>query len=455
MKMPNTTLKQLFNSLSQERLIQLAQTVSQSYPDLTYDTSTTASQLRLTLETTLRSHPELMNGIPGFENVTEFCTWLDSNQTLTEVVTTQATSPVVCAPLMWTQVQSLPVFTTVQQPTAGLPVFTTAHQPTAGPSTPSPNVQMSVADITSLVSTIMQQTSGQQQQLLQQIMQSSKQGQSSGVAAFLKEARHKSLSFSGSSSENLQRFLTKLETLFQGFHLSDSDKVTAVGDLLTGDAEIWFSSRQHSFNTWKELRDALKKTYQSHFYQTDLRRKILTMRQSASEKVSHFISKVRLMNQELDEPMVSSQLIPIVMANLHHRFLPLLGMREKDFSGWEDLEQSCLKAESIVEQQEKALRFQKSFQSKINSTEVETEIGETDETSVEVSALKLSSSVVCYGCKQTGHFQNACPQGKRYASGNISEERLVTVIEKVVREVLKEEKSQGNEKSRSRNQASQ
>lgn len=502
-------LKVLLNKLQQDALVKLADTIRNVHPDCVFDTSVTVTELRTNMATTLRSNPEFMDGIKGLENVKEYQSWSNSQQVWTDdddkddkgstgspetlqenvqpTVTTQATTPVTS-----TVSQTLPatIITSQQQLTAA-PVVTSSvashhHsnlQPTVSTASTStytvsshqhssvsavtaptttttafhsssataPSLALTAADLTTLVTSILQQTSSQQQMPFQQT--------TSRLVHLLKEARHKSLSFGG-YNDNLQRFLGKVETLFSGFSLTEDDKIRAIGDLLTADAEVWFESRKGAFSSYIELKEALKNTYLPRHHYTDLRRKIMTTRQSYNEKVSSFIAKIRVMNLELDDPIPSQHLIPVVTANLHHRFLPLIGMRETDIKTWEELESVCLRAESILEQQEKSQRFQKpSTSSRINSTEIEVEEEQVEE-DVDVSAMD-SSQMVCHNCKKKGHKYSECTQPKKlfcYRCGKAgvtssvcsctknvqNPDSLVPLIEKVVAEVLKKQQQSGS-----------
>lgn len=407
----SVSLKTLLNKLAQDNLVSLANKINLVHPDCTIDTTVTTTQLRTNMETMLRSNPEYMVNVAGLENVTELIKWKEDHPP---------------------PAQSLP-----------------STSDPAATKTP----EETKMDYGKLISDILQATSSQHQQILQQMsshiqllgntLKSNKDSHTS-IYAFSKEARSRSLSFKGDSGENLLRFLEKVDSLLKSFNLSDEDKVTAVGDLLVSDAETWYCSHRKNIKTWKEFQEALKITYLPKHYYVELRKKILTTRQGQTEKVSHFISRINIMNNQLDQPMKAEILIPVVMSNLHHRFLPLLGMREDDFLSWNELEKSCLRAESILDQQEKAERYQKSTSLKIHSYELG-EDNSNDVTSV--------AAISCYNCKQLGHKHNDCPKPKKifcYKCGkhgvtstvcpcqetkqmSISETKLTEILQNVVR----------------------
>lgn len=503
------TIKSLFKNLSQSQLISLAQKIQECNEDITFDTTVSAQQLRSEMETCLRSNPQFMHNIPGLENVQEYLSWRDDlvdpfkksqllprdqDKQLKLTVSSAATTPTT---EIWSPTASMSavtvvsgsvttgVITTIASTCAASQCSTTTSTTTATSisasgmsTTASPIITaggssgtLTTSDITSIVATVLQHTSGQQSQLLQQLTSQmdllshcvkGRQDQTDpGIGAFLKQAHQKSLTFGGSSGENLHRFINKVETLLDGFRISEADKVRAVGDLFNSSAEVWFESKKRDLATWTELKQALKFTYLPKHHESDLRRKILTTRQEYKEKVSHFISKIRVMNSELEQPLSDSQLLPIVMTNLHHSYFRLIGMREKDYCTWDELESACLRAECILVQQDRvekssySARQDKSYLYAAEVSESQ-QPAELEPVIADIEAVRVTNNreLICYNCREAGHKHSECSKAKKFfcykcgrqgvtstvcpcnTDTRFSEEQLTALVEKVVKDVL-------------------
>ena len=427
-------LKSYLNHLNADQLIKLAKVICATHPDCDFDTTVTAQQLRFQLDASLRSHPEWMENVPGLENISEFVTWSLSKETTIPEDQIQATAPAVV----------------LQTPTV-------SHVEEKPKSENLP--QTTGIDVNSIVATILQHTTGQQQQLIQQMdsqmqifgdsikLLSSKPSSSSGINSFLKQARSKSLVFHGSTNENLNRFLSKVDDLLQCFELSDVDQVRAVGDLLLSSAESWFESHRDTFSSWEDVKNSLKSTYLPRHHFIELRRKIITLRQGSLERVSDFLSKIRVMNSELDKPIHDYDLIPIVRANLHPKFLLLLGMKEEELDSWNKLEAAALRAESI-------LQLQDQQQSQIDATAISDPNEELD---IAAYRSSVKSELVCFNCQQKGHKHNECHRPKNifcfkcgkhgvfstqcdcrvHSNSNLKDEQIADIVKRVVAELQK------------------
>lgn len=217
---------------------------------------------------------------------------------------------------------------------------------------------------------------------------------------FLKEATRKNLGFSGKPNDDLSWFLTKVDRTLEGFYLEEEDKVSAVCDLLQGDAEMFVESIRGTLSTYESLKRALKGTYLPRHHAADLRRQVLSMKQTSNEKSAHFIAKVRVKNSQSPKPIADSELISIVTANLHPSLFPHLERMDAEITTWQELHDFTLRAETIIELEHRAA---KSLNRKMQVLAMD-----GDDEEVEANVL------TCYNCQKPGHKHSECPRPKKF-----------------------------------------
>ena len=88
----------------------------------------------------------------------------------------------------------------------------------------------------------------------------------------------------------------------------------------------------------------------------------------------------------------------------------LLGMKEEEFSTWEQLESASLRAESILEIQDRGSHFRRNSAMNFNDG-----LQHADEDAVEASAVNMfrQRNTICYNCHQKGHQHKDCNRPRK------------------------------------------
>lgn len=168
------------------------------------------------------------------------------------------------------------------------------------------------------------------------------------VDSFLKEARHRKLSFSGIGHAALPLFLRGIQDLREVYQISDSDCLKILPSLLEGHAQRWWRLNKSRFTTWAEVITELKKLYENPNRNVDLRVKIYTRRQGLHESASEFLVAVRNMNEDLVHPIPESELLEVVQSHLHPEVSRIVG-KEK-LHTYLEFEEKCREAEVLTQQ---------------------------------------------------------------------------------------------------------
>lgn len=153
-----------------------------------------------------------------------------------------------------------------------------------------------------------------QDRLLQQ--QSSTQNDSSRKSDFVKHCSRLKLNYDGRRNGDVVSFIEKFENVCSQYrNLRDSDFLSVLSELLSGDAEIWY--RSNDFSTVADFKHQLRSSFLSADYDVKLRKEIQSRSQAPSETMDMFVARIRTANRRLLKPWSDGDLLEIVVLNVH------------------------------------------------------------------------------------------------------------------------------------------
>lgn len=219
--------------------------------------------------------------------------------------------------------------------------------------------------------------------------------------------------FSGDNNYSVNAFIERVDELKDARNATDEDLWRCAIDFFQGDALIWYRANKDNVMNWNELVILLKRTFQSPFYQDELRREIYDRTQGKDESVTVYMAVMQNMFKRLPVPPVEREKIYIVMKNLQPYFQRAICRDE--FNSMSDL----INVLRIVDRTKvNCERFQEPVNYKSNlepdlayKHSARKEICTVEE-SQEINAM-LSSNRRCWNCRELGHTFRECKLPKQ------------------------------------------
>lgn len=154
----------------------------------------------------------------------------------------------------------------------------------------------------------------------------------------LQEFSRRKISFSGEKDENPELFLKSFTKVCSLFDFSVDDKVRIFPELLKGRAALWFASIPGG-KVWPELESEFKKVYFQYVSDTQNVINLLQRSQAYGEDINHYLASVHRLNSRLKQPYSSSDLLKIVIENLHPDYVDII--EEKQPTNFEELKEEA------------------------------------------------------------------------------------------------------------------
>lgn len=293
---------------------------------------------------------------------------------------------------------------------------------------------------------------------------------------FMKEARIRKISFSGNATESLRVFTRAVEELMAVFPLSEAEMRRVLPDLFCGAAAQWYRVHQEDFKNWKDVCKALKANYLKADHSIQLSVLLHTRQQDPHERVIHYITQMRAINADLEEPLSEERVVQLIKAHVHPKISRAITFQ--NIRTYRELETACMAAEAAIDQEKSycppsveqltdplygdeeaaQARRKKSFNpvkivsepvAKVVPTpapQVELEplsardsmqstLRPRDQRAVKPSTLSMASRPMkpeaewqCKGCGLTGHYEQNCPTTPRPFCFRCGKQR--TVVQK-------------------------
>ena len=171
----------------------------------------------------------------------------------------------------------------------------------------------------------------------------------SRTGAFLKEARHRRVTFGGTTSESVLGFIREVEQLQELNKLNSQDLKRVISELLVGGAAQWYRMHRDELASWPAVAAALKANYLGPDHDTRLSVLLHTRQQDPQEKVLHYISHMRAINADMETPLSDEALTKLIRSHVHPKIARAIVFQATPTMA--DLEKACLTAEHLVEQE--------------------------------------------------------------------------------------------------------
>jgi hypothetical protein len=192
---------------------------------------------------------------------------------------------------------------------------------------------------------------------------------------------------------DVREFFMRLEEIAKSRRYPLEFLSLALPEFVTDRALVFQRTTCSENRTWSEVKASYFKRFESADTACDKRIRILTSSQGASETSGDYISRIVLINQSLESPLRSTDLLKALKRGLNSRFANALIARRP--ASVEELEDICLELERLTPPVAKtsvpAFRNQPRPQTNRIS-----------------SASFHSSSITCFSCGRTGHIARNC-----------------------------------------------
>ena len=137
-----------------------------------------------------------------------------------------------------------------------------------------------------------------------------------GIIRGLEAIQRQRLSFAGGENKEVaEKFLSRLKRCKISAQISDSDMLAVVSSALVDDAYFWFSANEKRFRNWQHF----ERLFAKHFIgniDEDAMDKIHGRKQAREEKLTHFLSDMKSMMQDLFVSLSSRRQVKIALRNL-------------------------------------------------------------------------------------------------------------------------------------------
>jgi Retrotransposon gag protein len=137
------------------------------------------------------------------------------------------------------------------------------------------------------------------------------------------------ISFKGDETGlSLNDFLSQAEDLSVAAGMSPNDLRHSMIHLLEGSALIWYRAFNHNYQTWEDLKTALRREYLPFDYEHFLRQDIEQRTQGNNEPFSTFLASMELLFRKLSRPPPESEKIEILRRNMNPELAKQLSIYE-------------------------------------------------------------------------------------------------------------------------------
>ena len=244
--------------------------------------------------------------------------------------------------------------------------------------------------------------------------------------------------YDGSCEEDdLMQFLEQIEELCLARGVSHEMLFTSALDLFEGPARVWYSANRHLVSNWPELVDLLKRRFLPANYDREIRAQLDKVWQQEGENVSLFVARVNRLYSRLTMPVLEAEKVAHVRERLVPFFLEHTALIK--FDSLQSLEDKCAELERTrICVQRRAQAFSACATTTVKSTshsatfprphttfnksvaaktvnpaaKIVNTVSEKQPSSATTSSSTANalSKVVCYNCKQLGHYRSSCPK---------------------------------------------
>jgi len=244
------------------------------------------------------------------------------------------------------------------------------------------------------------------------------------ITEFRKHCLRVRLRFDGERTGQACSFIEKLKSLKLQHDITDTEVFDVIPELMTGDAEIWYKAFEAEFHDFHHFCQTLFESFLPSDFQKKLIEEIRGRTQGPSEGIDIYVAKMKASNQKLSQPLTDSQLIDIILSNVHPKYLHSLNnLINKTFDeilrAGRQVEtisklSECYKPPKSISALDPTLNCTSKSKSDpvVNSVKTVSEEKSSCSCSCAVSSL-TRTTIRCYNCQQSGHVFRDCPEKRK------------------------------------------
>lgn len=223
---------------------------------------------------------------------------------------------------------------------------------------------------------------------------------------FMRECSSRKISFSGKPSENVQYFISQIDSILKFFQISDTDVAKVLPEVLRDNALDTLRAFPNNFSTWTQTSQTLKSLYSTSSSDCQLLAELYSRLQHENETILQFVTTIKNMNDRLNQPKSDDELVQLISNNLNPAY-----RREFKHFRPSSLEGVIKLGRSFEQEIEKDLAYAKAYK---NSNVLSSVIPQAEIAAASAprpSMLKDPS--YCLKCLQNGHLAKDCKNPRR------------------------------------------
>lgn len=180
---------------------------------------------------------------------------------------------------------------------------------------------------------------------------SSKLSKAKQIRLFLQEAKSRGIIFRGTGKEDVKELFKKLKNLRKLFPIEDDDLADVFQELCTGAALRYCKTHPKECETLRSIAHNFITVFSPYTSQTQLKSDLYQRTQVSNERIDHYISIIKTMNEKLLHPLYDDELFEIIRDNLHGDYIQMIrNVRVRDL---EQLAEVCREGEKLLDRERK------------------------------------------------------------------------------------------------------